>query len=85
MFCLRPGKCFGERVSGHVVHRAIDESNRAVFDDISDKMILYVDVLGSCMKVSICGDGDSRLIVTVKSSWATLMQVSNPQPGGRAM
>ena len=66
-FCAR--QSFRERVGSHVVRRAVDESNGLVFDDVADEVVMNVDVFRACMKISVCGDGNSRLVVTVESGW----------------
>ena len=56
MLDLSGWKGFGERVGHHVVCRAIDESNQAVFDDVVNEMEPYVDVLCMSMVLVIFGE-----------------------------
>jgi len=66
MLCLRAGQCLGEHIRSHVVGWAVDELQRAIFDDELNEVISYVDVLGSGMEIAIGGDGEHRLVVAVK-------------------
>ena len=63
MLDLSGWKGFGERVGHHVVCRAIDESNRAVFDDVSNEMEADVDVLGTRVVLMILRECDGGLVV----------------------
>ena len=44
---------FGEHVGRHLISWTIDESDMTLFDDISNKMITDVDMLGTCMVVVV--------------------------------
>ena len=67
MLDLSGWKGFGERVGHHVVCRAIDELNRAVFDDIVNEMEPYVDVLCTSVVLVIFGEHNGGLIVRKES------------------
>ena len=54
---------FRERVSNHVIGRAVNKSNRAVFNDVLDEMEVDVDVLGMCMVLMILCECDGGLVV----------------------
>ena len=56
-------KSFRERVSNHVVSRAVNKLNRAVFDDVANEMEADVDVLGTSVVLVVFGKGHRGLIV----------------------
>ena len=54
---------FRVRVGNHVISRAVNKSNRAVFDDVSNEMEADVDVLGTRMVLMILCECDGGLVV----------------------
>ena len=59
---------FRERVGNHVVSRAVNKSNRAVFNDVADEMEADVNVLGTCMVLVILCECDGGLVVRKEGS-----------------
>jgi len=59
---------FGERVGHHLISWTIDESDMTLFNDVSNKMIMDVNMLGMCMVVVVMSQGHSRLIVAIECS-----------------
>jgi len=56
-------KGFGKCVGDYVISRAVNKSNRTVFDDISNKMKLDVNVFGMSVVLVVFGKCDGGLIV----------------------
>ena len=63
MLDLSGWKGFRERVGNHVVRGAVNKTNRAVFDDVANKMEANVDVLGASMVLVILRECDGGLVV----------------------
>ena len=55
-----------ESVSNHFVSGAVDQLNLALVNDIADKMIMNINVLGSGVVLVVFGKCDGRLVVTQK-------------------
>ena len=81
MLDLSGWKGFGERVGHHVVCRAIDELNRAVFDDIVNEMEPYVDVLCTSVVLVIFGEHNGGLIVRKESCQVELAREKLQEEG----
>ena len=60
---LSEWESFCECVGNHVISRAVNKLNRAVFDDIANEMEADVDVLGTSMVLVVFGKGHGGLIV----------------------
>jgi hypothetical protein len=58
MFHLRRGKGFGESVGNHVIGRAVNEVQRAIFNDPSDEMETNIDVFGPGVVLVVFRKGD---------------------------
>jgi hypothetical protein len=58
VFSLDTREGFGKSVSSHFICRAINEFYVTLFDDIVDKMIPDINMLGVCMVVVILGKCD---------------------------
>ena len=57
---------FHECVSNHVIGRAVNKLNRAIFDDVFNEVKVDVNVFGASMVLVIFGEGHGRLIVRKK-------------------
>ncbi len=64
---LREGERLCEDVGDHILGRAIDEPNRAVFDDPANEMEVNVDVLAARMVLVVLRERNSRLVVGEQS------------------
>jgi len=69
MLCLRTRQCFGKHVSSHVLCWTIFEAERAILDDIMDKVVVDVDMFGTSMELVVLREGDGRLVVTVEGHY----------------
>ena len=62
MLDLSGWESFCECVSNHVVGRAVNKMNRAVFNNILNEMEADVNMLGTSMVLVVFGEGHSGLI-----------------------
>ena len=60
---LHRQKSLGKHVCDHIISRAIDELNRAIFNDIVNEMKVDADVFGVSMILMIICECDGGLIV----------------------
>jgi len=63
MLDFRRWKGFGKCVGDHVISRAVNKSNRTVFDDVSNKMKSDVDVFGTSVVLVVFGECNGGLVV----------------------
>jgi hypothetical protein len=61
MLCLNVGKHLGKCVGDHIISRAINEVNCPIIYDKLNKMIPYVNVLGSSVIRPVVSECDGSL------------------------
>jgi hypothetical protein len=59
---------FGEKVSGHVIGKAIGQQDFSTLNSVTDEMESNVNVFRSCMVIVSLGKSECSLIVTEQSS-----------------
>lgn len=67
MLHLSGRECLRECVGSHVVCRTVDEPNRAIFDNVSNKMKADVNMFCMGMVLVIFCEFDRRFVVQEKS------------------
>src|SRR5579859_2145317 len=58
-------QCLCQSICHHILHWAIFQPCRSIFNAVPDEVILNVDVLCTCMVLRIVCEGDCALIVAV--------------------
>ena len=69
MLCLRTRKGFSEDVGCHLLGRTINQLDRASLDDVTNEMIMDINVLCAGMVMSIFRECNGRLTVTEQCGW----------------
>ena len=63
MLDFRRWKGLGKGIGDHVICRAVNKPNRAIFDDVVDEMKANVNVLGASVVLVILHECDGGLVV----------------------
>ena len=67
MLCFSGRECLCKHIGELLVSGAVDESGRALFDDVADEMKANINMLGAGMVLMVFCELNSRLVVQKKS------------------